>query len=418
MGARADNTSAEHDRVESSLFNLLIETSPYDPRLEEQRDDVTDIANLANIYTEQHSELQAQVTYLTTAVNVTLRQEIRQLDASLQLLKTISTPVFIQALAAEELMNRVIVEFEIAQEEIARLVNFHIPNMTYSLSSINSSHSATSESLKSLRQQVELLTTQADQISLLLSNLTAFINTSLTAVQDIQSLHEATHNLAIILEQNITTIQHYVYILSQRVHTITLEIIETTATIHELFIALPTVPSPDTIEWLAGNLSSSQNSIEQLNQKLSVKADELSELRDTITETQSEVESLTATLYEYDTQTTLLEDQVQAIGNGTETTVSGVEYKISQAKEVLENLRNFSDDTFEVAQRASEALQSVSGLTTEANAVLETVAAIQQNVSELNITVQEATHNTQNAENITNSAQSVSSLNPYFKINF
>ena len=403
---RADSTSAEHDRVESSLFNLLIEASPYDPRLNDLRDDVRDIASLGQMNSERHDELQEQVVYHTTAVNETLRRDISQLDASLQLLKTISTPVFIQALAAEELMNRTITEFQMARDEIAKLVEFYIPNITLSLSAINDSHTVTSEALETLRHQVQLLSMQAYQIHHLVAELLSSTNTSLLAVDDIQSLHEQTQDLASVLQQNLS--EYSVNTLTQRVRIISLEIMQVYAAIREQIDALPTIPSPDTIEELTVNLTSSKNITESLNQQVVAKEGELSDLKEIVAGREEEVDSLLETLSEFYNQTTTLKDRVQTIGNLTRDTANNVEQKISLAEEVLENLRNISNDTFEVGRRASRALSSVGELTTETNAVLDSVAAIQQNVSELLNTVQEASQNTDNAENITQSALTVS----------
>ena len=407
---RADSTSAEHDRVESSLFNLLIEASPYDPRLNDLRDDVRDIASLGQMYSERHDELQEQVVYFTTAVNETLRRDISQLDASLQLLKTISTPVFIQALAAEELMNRTITEFQMARDEIAKLVEFYIPNITLSLSAINDSHTVTSEALETLRHQVQLLSMQAYQIHHLVAELLSSTNTSLLAVDDIQSFHEQTQDLASVLQQRLSYIEYSVNTLTQRVRIISLEIMQVYAAIREQIDALPTIPSPDTIEELTVNLTSSKNITESLTQQVVAKEGELSDLQEIVAGREEEVDSLLETLSEFYNQTTTIEDRVQTIGNLTRDTANKVEQKISLAEEVLENLRNISNDTFEVGRRASRALSSVGELTTEANAVLDSVAAIQQNVSELLNTVQEASQNTQNAENITQSALTVSVL--------
>ena len=405
---RADSTSAEHNRVESSLFNLLIEASPYNPRLNDLRDDVRDIASLGQMYSQRHDELQEQVVYLTTAVNETLRRDISQLDASLQLLKTISTPVFIQALAAEELMNRTITEFQMARDEIAKLVEFYIPNITLSLSAINGSHIVTSEALETLRHQVQLLSMQAYQIHHLVVELLSSTNTSLLAVDDIQSFHEQTQDLASVLQQNLSYIEYSVNTLTQRVRIISLEIMQVYAAIREQMDALPTIPSPDTIEELTVNLTSYKNITESLNQQVVAKEGELSDLQEIIAGREEEVDSLLETLSEFYNQTATLEERVQTIGNLTRDTANNVEQKISLAEEVLENLRNISNDTFEVGRRASRALSSVGELTTETNAVLDSVTAIQQNVSELLNTVQEASQNTQNAENITQSALTVS----------
>ena len=307
-------------------------------------------------------------------------------------------------------MNQTITEFKMARDEIAKLVEFYIPNITLSLSAINDSHTVTSEALQTLRHQVKLLSMQAYQIHHLVAELLSSTNTSLLAVDDIQSLHEQTQDLASVLQQNLSYIEYSVNTLTQRVRMISLEIMQVYAAIREQMGALPTIPSPDTIEELTVNLTSSKNITESLTQQVVAKEGELSDLQEIVAGREEEVDSLLETLSEFYNQTTTLEDRVQTIGNLTRDTANNVEQKISLAEEVLENLRNINNDTFEVGRRASRALSSVGEFTTEANAVLDSVAAIQQNVSELLNTVQEASQNTDNAENITQSALTVSAL--------
>ena len=397
-----------HGRVESSLFNLLIETSPYDPRLQEEQEDVQEIADLGQIYIQQHGQLQVQVAYLTTVVNEILREDITELEANLDLLKTTSTPVFIQALASEELMNRTIAEFQMAQDEITRLVEFYITNITQSLSAINYSHSLTMEALESLTSQLQLLNTWASEISLLVSELISVTNALVATVHDIQTFNVEIQSVASILQHNLTYVQHHVNSLTQLVRRISIDIMELTVSIREQMDTIPDIPSPSYIEELQASLSSSQSTVEPINNRLGMKGADISRLHDAVSEKEREVNSLTELLQEFDNQAEDLENHVKITDNMTMTTVTDLERKIYQAGVVLENLQNFSNDTFKVARRANEALSSAEGLTSEADIVLESVAAIEQNESELRLTLQDAIHNTYDADNITRDAAAVS----------
>ena len=403
-----DNTVAVHDRVESNLFNLLIENSPYDPRLEEAQEDVSEIADLGRMHAEQHSKLQEQVVTFTALINVTLRQESSQLEVNLDFLKTISTPVFIQALAAEELMNRTITEFQVAQEEITKLVEFYIPNITQSLSVINESNSLTMEALQSLTSQLQMLNTRANEIALLASQLTSITNASVVTIYDIQMLNEEIEGVTKIIQQNISYIEQTVHSLTQQVRRISMDIMELTVSIGEQLDTTPTIPSPDSIEQLQATLSTSQSTVQHLNDQLVVKGDDISRLQDVSAEQGREVDSLLDILLNFSKKAEDLEHQVENASSMTMAAVSDVDHKLSQAEQVLQNLQNFSDDTFDVAKRANEALSSVEGLTTEANIILEKAAAIQQNVSGLRNTLQDATYNTHDADNTTTNAAMVS----------
>ena len=98
-----------------------------------------------------------------------------------------------------------------------------------------------------------------------------------------------------------------------------------------------------------------------------MKGEDISRLQDATAEQGREVDSLLDILLDFSNKAEDLEDQVEITSSMTMTAVSDVDHKISQAEQVLQNLQNFSDDTFEVVRRANEVLSSVEGLTTQAN---------------------------------------------------
>ena len=172
LEARVWSTSTILNTTQHTLFNLFIETSPYKPRLDALQDEVDSITNSSLMNSELHYSLQMQVAILTSMVNETLREEVRKLETTIQMLKTISTPVFIQALASEELMNRTINDFILVQQESQiDLLADYISNISQSLSTLNISHTLSTGILQSLTSQVQLLSTQAQQISYLVSEL-------------------------------------------------------------------------------------------------------------------------------------------------------------------------------------------------------------------------------------------------------
>ena len=409
------NTSFMHNGIESSLFNVLVKVSPYDSRLQEEQEDVEDIAQLGQIYTEHQSQLKAEVVRLTALVNNVLSEDLTELQENLDFLKTTSTPVFIQALVFEELTNRTIAEFLMTQNEITKLIEFYIPNITQSLSAINNSHSLTTDALESLIFQLQLLTTQTSDITLLVSELMSITNSALVTAYDIQALNENIEDVTNIIQENLTYIQHCVNSLSQLVRVISMNILDFSVSIMEQVDYLPNTPSLSSIQELQTALSSSQSTAEHINIQLSMKKADISHLWNAVTKKEREVDSFSYKLQEFSSQTRDLEEQVQTTNNMTMAAVNDAEYKIHQAGVVLENLQNFSDDTFEVGRRANEALSSVEGLTTEANTVLENVAAVQQNVSEMRLTLHNVTGNTYDADNITGDAQMVGIISQSMK---
>ena len=410
LSVRADNTFATIQATESTLFNLLIETSPYDPRLNEQQDTVSAIANLGQIYSQQHDQLQIQVADITTAINETIRQNVVQLEISLQLLKTISTPVFIQALAAEELLERTLIEFNIAQETINLLANFYIPNITYSLETVSNSHFLTAEALQSLIVQFQLMVDHSYAMSNLVSRLQTVVDGYLQIVNDIEILEEHVQNIATTLKESLVYIQDNINLLMQKAQLLVIEIIETTVQIRELRIAIPRIPSYDTINVLQANFLAAQYTLGSLDDQVARKKSVVYLLQNAIAEDASKVESLLQTFQDFANQTVALESAVQEAGEATLSALNSGEQKIYRTEQVLENLQNYSGDTFYVAQRANKALGSVQSITNDANNVIQITTAVESNVSSAINTVQDAMGKIQDAETVRNSAQMVSNF--------
>ena len=402
------NTSAVLDKSETTLFNLLIETSAYDPRLNDHQSDVNEVETSGEALTQQHDNLQMQVGYLTVVINVTLRREVMQLETSLQVLKTISTPVFIQAQAAEELMNRTIMEFLMAQQEIRLLADFYIPSITPSLSAITNSHTLSTEALESLTSHLIILSSQADHLSDLVSELKSIATVIITEVDNVAIINDNILALTISLQENVTYIRHNVFSLLQQMRYFAIGILQLSVRVNGLTSNLPRIPSIDIFHMLQTNLSTSEYTILQLENQIRAKEANLYYLQDIIEGGRSKVESLSSTLSDFGSRTTIIEDHAQEANGITRATLDDVEQKIFMAENVLTNLQNYSDDTFEVAKRVNEALESVQEITGDANNVVEMTVGIQRNVSGVISVVQDATSNTNNAENVTDAIEEVS----------
>lgn len=368
------------------------------------------IVDLVQMHSQQHGMLLMQVTYLTTKINETLLQQVLELEERIRTLERVSTPVFIQALASEELMNRTIKEFLLAQEAIDSLGDFYIPNISLSLSNFSSSRTISMEILQSLTLQAELLTTQANEISELVLELQHSASMSLEAVEDIDILNESTEELTIALYHNLTYIQQNVNSLTQRLHYFEMSLMQINIRIEDLRNNIPNISSSDELGILHGNLSAALDTITDIEGQLPEKRSELHLLQDTLANYSDRVDSLTRNISIYKNETTSFEENAQIAINVTINAVHNVRQKLSEAMAVLENLQNYRNDTFEVERRANEALESVTQIRETANNAIETTTVIQQNVSALMDIVQEAMEKANDADNITKIAQMVSQM--------
>ena len=403
LEARVASISTALNTTESTLFNLFIETSPYKPRLDAIQGEVDSITSSSLMSSVLHRTLQMQVALLTSIINGTLRQELTKLEATIQILKTTSTPVFIQALASEELMNRTINDFLLVQQESqVDLLADYVSNITQSLSTLNVSHSLSTETLQSLTSQVQLLYTQAQQISELVSELQSIASVTLGSIEEIRSLSGDTIILTVSLQQNLTYIQQNVYSLRQQIKYFAMDIMQI-----NIHIQIPTVPSSNELTMLLGNLSTSQHNIADLEDQLTEKQTDLQLLGDNLVESEIKTDYLLQDISNISYEIANLNNRAQEAKNITMTTRDDIEWKISEAGEVLVNLKNYNNDTFEVARRANAALQSVAEITTDAINVMNTTNSIQQNVSEVIDILHEAMDVANTAENVTVAAYMV-----------
>ena len=403
LEARVASISTALNTTESTLFNLFIETSPYKPRLDAIQSEVDSITSSSLMSSVLHRTLQMQVALLTSIINGTLQQELTKLEATIQILKTTSTPVFIQALASEELMNRTINDFLLVQQESqVDLLADYVSNITQSLSTLNVSHSLSTETLQSLTSQVQLLYTQAQQISELVSELQSIASMTLGSIEEIRSLSGDTIILTVSLQQNLTYIQQNVYSLRQQIKYFAMDIMQI-----NIHIQIPTVPSSNEVTMLLGNLSTSQHNIADLEDQLTEKQTDLQLLGDNLVESEIKTDSLLQDISNISYEIANLKNRAQEAKNTTMTTRDDIQWKISEAGEVLVNLKNYNNDTFEVARRANAALQSVAEITTDAINVMNTTSSIQQNVSEVIDILHEAMNVANAAENVTVAAYMV-----------
>ena len=402
------NTTATVDTTESILFNLLIETSPYEPRLEDQQSEVQDIVESAQSLSQQHDILQMQVDDLTNAIEMALLQDVAQLDSTLQTLKIVSTPVFVLALAAEELMNRTIEQFLTAEEEINLLRDFYIPNINQSVSAISNSRSVSREALQALMSQVQLLSDQENMISEQVGELQSLASMALQTAEGIDSQHENTKEVAASLQQNLTSIEEAVISLTQQLDAFMLEIMQIHVRTQEQRNNLPSIPSAAEIDVLSNDVSTTQNDISMLENTLSDKQSELNLLHQNLNQNRVEVDSLTQDISDLTGEAESLADRAQEAGNRSATAVEGAQRRINEAEQVLDILQDYSSDTFEVARRANEALELVEEIAASASYTIATASAIQENVSDIMEVVDDAMDKTDEAENIADRIEMVS----------
>ena len=405
--ALATETTSALEIKESIIFDLLVETSPYEPRLRNNQTAVQSIVDTTEDLSQHYALLQTQLEELTTAINVTLREDVMQLDATLQTLKTMSTPVFVLALSAEELMNRTIEEFLMAQESIDLLASFYIPNIQQSVSEINSSLSLSSEAVATLEAQIQQVSNETSALSELVQRLQYLASSALATAEEVDSLHTETEMTTSYLQQNVTYLEQAVNSLGPALETLAVDITETSALIQQQRESLPSIPSTNELNSLTENVSNAQNNVAILQSEVSEENHRVLMLQQSLNNSQQEVSRLGQDITDLTSEVTDLEERTQEAYGKSSTATSSAQSRIDEAEQVVASLQSFSGESFEVARAANEALESVSEITHTANYAIQTATAIQNNVSDIVNVVEEAMQLANDAENITLQAQMV-----------
>ena len=399
--ALVTETATLLDSTESILLDLFIETSPYEPRLNTYKRTVQALVDTTQELTQRHTLLLSQMEQLTLAINVTLKADAVSLRAALDRLKATSTPVFVLAHSAEELMNRTIQVYYLGNAILPNLTTIFIPGIQRSVSAITSYLSLSRNALQMLQDQLQQTSNETTNLSQTVETLISLASSVLSIATEIDYQHNDIETEIISLQLNLTLLEQVADFLSPVLDGQALKISEIGALIEQQKQNLPVVPSTSELDTLIGNLSRAHYSIAALQSNLSLKHDQIIMLQHTLSHSQGEVDSLVQEISDLTSDVIELVTRTEDAYTMVSTVSYAVQSTIEDAEQAVATLQNFSANSLEVRRAANAALKSALEITNTATYAIETAKSLQNNVSEIINTVEVAMDHTKEAENIT-----------------
>ena len=399
-----DKARALGNQTENDLSNLQNKISPYEHRYNVESTLVQYVNDDVEELSETHSAFQDRTRDLTFAINVTLRNRVIQVNTTLYMLKTITTPVFVLALSAEELMNRTIDGLRDAQNTISLLANISM-NISHSASAANNSHSRSGEAIQALTLQSQQLSVQANTLSELVTELKNLTTTALSSTNEISIQISIAEVLAEYLQQNFSSLEQSIASLDLQLQT---EIDMMNVSLRLLKDNIPgDVTSETYIKILNENFSSLQDNISLFQSEILYKQSQVANFKQNVYEIMQKINSLTQNLTNLRSIILQLNNHSQVLYSRAETAVQNVLREIHDAEQVSMVLQNYSENLHEVARAAEEALESLQDIFDIARHAIVTTTVINNNVLYIADTVDQAMGQVNEAKNITQQAMTV-----------
>ena len=367
------------ETTDARIANLSTMVSPFDSRLNQTQNQVLSAVTDAQELTNEHERLNTLFTDLSNSIQ-SLSTQLVQLDTSLKILQSSSTPVFVLAQTAEELMNRTIQELNLAQEVVDEIATDILPAIQNSADSIQNSSVVGRMTANELDEYVATLSSQVDQL-LNITNSIALISTSaILGAEELISLHTDNQRAVSDLQQNQTSAQEALSFLMTELYTLTSAIASTTNQIRLEFEDLAMVPSEAGLNDLLTNASNTEGYANSLAGEVSHQDSRLSELARDLNESRLKVDSILQQVSNLGENISNLGSDSDDAHQRTSDTVSATEVVIKEAEMILNNLQNFSVDSFDIGETATETLQLVRMINISAADALSTARNIEETV--------------------------------------
>lgn len=360
------------DTRENVIENLTSESlSPFDERVLQTQNNITELQNEATALITRHGALQVMYDDLLYAINVTLRSDLTSINESLDSLKRIFTTVYITTFTAQELMQTLVMEFQTALDVVMRIESVDLPAIeshSESLQSDATNVSSTAEELDYIlgnsSAQIEDLRNATYEILRLSGSILSDANT-LMGLQDgirsdvyrIASTYSDLGSQLSDIDTNLTSLEWDLITLAVRLQMKNDSLVE--------------VPDRDTILYLTMNATEMEAFVrnstitEIINQRR-----EFLILNETSTSQRAEFDELFQQISNLGMNVSTLLEVIQSAYIEALAIQDSAESLIDEAEMIAENLESFDNETFMVGQQVAEAMSDIESINSNASMAL------------------------------------------------
>ena len=387
------------------VFELSNMSSPFEERLLQNQSAVERTLTDAQQLQYQHMRLVDQFSILSSSIADMLTIQLIQINNSLTILQGASTPVFVLALTAEELMNRTIQEILAASGVMNTISTVILPSAHDSVAIVNNSFLIANSTALSLEAQISLLSSQVVQLANLSDAIATISILFLTDTQSLQELHDDTSSTITDLQSNITFAQTSVSTLMPQLAQLATSISTLVTCISQQLQSLVSIPPIYEVNGTLSNVTTTASYANTLMAESIIQSNRLAGLTESIDSNRQVITPLLQQISIINGSVSALMLQTENADALSSLAANLTETAINNARLVLTNLRNFSEDTFAVSNAANDALLSIGMIYATATIALNksrdienNVELLRQNVSLTKTLAEQITNQTQQAE--------------------
>lgn len=166
--------------------------TPFDPRFTEIQNYAEDIAEQVDSLSLEEMGLESRYSDLFRFVTDVLQTQSRQIQFTLDTLKSRSTPILVLASTSQELINRIINEFSEANNLLTVIRNQFLPVIESSASGVKSSFYNSQAAYQMLITVLTSVSGEAEELKTIISELEVVANSLLTSTDLLSSINSNT----------------------------------------------------------------------------------------------------------------------------------------------------------------------------------------------------------------------------------
>lgn len=386
------------------IFGLLgNESIPFsDQSVNAQELSTRVISEVNNSLSRYYSTIM-QYEGLVFTINQTLLTQLSQIEVDLSDLRRISTTVLVLALTSEELMNRTMNEFNSTQQIVQNVQSATLLEIISVVDTIEDEYMGVSNITQDLIHSTQIVSSQINELRDLVSSTVIYSDSALStghSVQDpitvieilsdnleivsvnlrsttqstesdVTALLTAVKSLASLIQQQLTTLQHYLP-LQDSLSSLILNATNTEN--HAYFDVVP-------------EINNQFNHYTDINRIIGLSTQNLNRLEANLTILENRTSSIFLELIYLETKT--VQDILSAINTA------------SLAQEALWQLQNFSGDSLSIADSAYQTVQGIQMVKIQTMKTQSLVDNITTDIELANAEIQSARHIATSAKNIT-----------------
>jgi chromosome segregation ATPase len=388
--------------------NLTTEVSdlaPFDDRLQQYQSDITDLQTEALDLLRMQNELMVLYDDILLASNVTLRDQLTQINGSLDDLKRRFTTVYVITFTAQELLNVTVSEFLMALELVRRIETVDLPFI------LNRSEVilASSIDVANVARQVEStranFAAQVEELRNVTNMILSLSASILSSAEQLRAMQESILEDVENIVSTYSSLDSEIEEVESSVPRLELNLVSLTQRLEMLHNSLPECPGREDIVYLTRNATEAESYISSdILTEITNQARRLLALNQTNTAFMAEFQQLYQQVSNLGGKATTLLQLISAAFQESSEISDRIRDLFDQSEMVADNLENFNNVTFRVGNEVAEALADVNILNRNASMAFSEAQRIEQALRALSTEIRSAKEVAISAFNISSSS--------------